>query len=86
MLLGTLLFAGSCCFRMDFTDNSLKVRNDSDIELGVIVNFNWPDTSMAMTAGADRIAPRGLGTAVVVNRTWDQVFKEVEKITVYYVP
>ena len=75
----------SCKYiRMDFTGNKLKVNNQSDIELGILVNLSYPDTSIVRTQNYF-VYPNDTGSVSLVNRYWDDVFNEREKVTLFFV-
>ena len=52
---------------MDFTGNKLKVNNQSDIGLGIIVNLWYPDTSISNTQNYF-VYPNDTGSVGLVNR------------------
>ena len=73
-------------FRMDFTDNKLIVVNSADYDVSVLVNFEYPDTSLEMASPNAYIPANDSGSVVVINQYWEDVLKKIKAISLFFVP
>ena len=69
---------------MDYVDRKLKVYNRSDVELGILINFWYPDTSIVKTEYYN-ISPNDTNTVGILNRRWRGVLERKDTVTVYIV-
>lgn len=83
MVLSTI-YNNGCILRMDFIDDKLKVVNNSDLKIGVLVNYSYPDTTIAKTSN-NCVTPNSTGSVLLLNRHWTNVFRSVNRITLFLV-
>ena len=77
------LFALNC--PMDFYDGKLKVQNNSEETISVMINLNYPDTSLENATGRDFIYSGEFDTFHLPNDRWKRVFKNHEKVTLFFI-
>ncbi len=70
---------------MDHADLKLKIRNNSDHDIAIFVNLDYPDTSLVTAEYIGYIDSAGIHQTELVNLTWDSVFKRVDRITLFIV-
>jgi hypothetical protein len=77
------LMEGCNAFRMTLTDN-IRVENYSDHKLHLLVNFDYPDTSLTISTPNTYVDPKDHSTLKLVNRKWEDLFEEKEKVTIFF--
>ncbi len=86
MKIALLVLVLASLFSCDYMGTKLKIRNSYSAEIYVFLNLNYPDTSIENTKGI-RPIPRNKTMGVgALNWAWDEIFKEVDKVTVFIVP
>jgi hypothetical protein len=85
ILLPLLLFLIVINCVMDFYDGKLKVQNNSNETISVMINPNYPDTSLENATGRDFIYSGEFGTFHLPNYKWGRIFKRNEKITIFLI-
>ncbi len=83
-ILISLTFISCNYFRMSFTDTKLKVVNHSAIDIGVLINLSYPDTTIENTH-AFLIHANDSDRVELLNKYWDNILKENRIITLFFV-
>ncbi len=78
------IFAGCLFVGMDFVDSKLRIANQSKDSLGILLNIDYPDTSINNTQDF-LIYPGDTGGVDLLNSYWDDLFKKTPKVTLYFV-
>ena len=71
--------------RMDFFDDKLKVINHSQSDIQVLVNLDYPDTSIEKARYKQEIKANGASTILILNQTWEGVLKDKNKVTIFII-
>lgn len=84
IILSVYLVDGCKTLSMTKTDN-IKVTNNSEYKLHVLINFNYPDTAIANSSPNTYVDPNDFSTLKLVNRSWADFFEDKEKAALYFV-
>lgn len=68
---------------MDFTDDKLKVINNSDLNIHLFVNYNYPDTSFFNSSANSYLPAKDSGSVSLVNQNWDSFMDMSKYITIF---
>lgn len=70
-------------FAMTLTDD-IKVINNTQHKMDIIVNHNYPDTTLANGRVSSYIDPKSEGGITLVNQKWEEYLTEVDTVTVFF--